>query len=227
MMELDQHEGSYLATCKHYRAVLSTPTIQSNETERQNVSRCIVLYLILAPHDNEQADLTHRVLQDKALDEIPLYRQLLKQFTTPELIKWSGLCEIYEQELKKTDVFIPSASQAGQRWKDLQSRVVEHNIRVMAKYYTRIRIQRISELLDLSVDETETFLSSLVVNKTVLAKTDRPAGVVYFTQNKDPNDVLNDWSNNLSTLMQLVNKTTHLINKEECVHKNLVNVTSQ
>lgn len=227
MMEMDQHEGSYLATCKHYRAVLSTPTIQNDQNERQSVSRCIVIYLILAPHDNEQADLTHRVLQDKALDEISLYRQLLKQFTTPELIKWSGLCEIYEKELKTTDVFKPSATQSQQRWKDLQSRVVEHNIRVMAKYYTRIRIQRIAELLDLSVNETETFLSNLVVNKTVQAKTDRPAGVVYFTQKKDPSDILNDWSNNLSSLMQLVNKTTHLINKEECVHKNLINVTSQ
>lgn len=225
MMELDQHEGSYLATCKHYRAVLNTPSVKEDPTERQSVTRCIVLYLILAPHDNEQADLTHRVLQDKALDEIALYRQLLKLFTTPELIKWSGLCEIYESNLKQTDVFT-GTEKAEQRWKDLRSRVVEHNIRVMAKYYTRIQIQRMAELLDLTVNETEDFLSSLVVSKSVQAKTDRPAGVVYFTQKKDPNDVLNDWSNNLSSLMQLVNKTTHLINKEECVHKHLINVPS-
>lgn len=70
--------------------------------------------------------------------------------------------------------------------------------------------------------ETEDFLSNLVVNKTVLAKTDRPAGVVSFSQRKDPNDVLNEWSNHLSSLMQLVNKTTHLINKEEMVHKHLL-----
>ncbi|KAJ4444640.1 hypothetical protein ANN_06436 [Periplaneta americana] len=75
-----------------------------------------------------------------------------------------------------------------------------------------------------SLYETEDFLSNLVVNKTVLAKTDRPAGVVSFTQSKDPNDVLNDWSNHLSSLMQLVNKTTHLINKEEMVHKHLLAV---
>jgi len=55
--------------------------------------------------------------------------------------------------------------------------VVDHNIRVMAKYYTRIKISRIAQLLDLSVAETEEFLSTLVVSKTVQAKTDRPAGV--------------------------------------------------
>ncbi|KAK5641305.1 hypothetical protein RI129_009852 [Pyrocoelia pectoralis] len=220
MMEVDQHEGSYLATCKHYRAVLNTSSIQDNTVERQGVAQAVVLYLVLAPHDNEQSDLTHRVLEDKSLEEIPLFKQLLKLFTTPELIKWSGFCEIYETTLKNTPVF-SSNEQSKQRWKDLRSRVVEHNIRVMAKYYTRIRLSRMAELLDLSTGETEEFLSQMVVNKTVHAKTDRPAEVVHFQQSKDPSDILNDWAHDLSSLMQLVNKTTHLINKEECVHKHL------
>lgn len=54
MTELDMHEGSYLAICKHYRAVLCTSTIQSNPSERQAAAQAAVLYLILAPHDNEQ-----------------------------------------------------------------------------------------------------------------------------------------------------------------------------
>lgn len=222
MIELDQHEGSYLATCKHYRAVLNTPSVQENPEQRHQVLQNVVLYLVLAPYDNEQSDLTHRVLEDKLLEEIPMYKELLRLFINPELIKWSGLCDIYEKELKQgsekckaTDVFNPSTEEGKKRWKDLRSRVVEHNIRVMAKYYTRITLKRMAELLDLPVEETEDFLSNLVVNKTVLAKTDRPAGVVSFTQSKDPNDVLNEWSNHLSSLMQLVNKTTHLINKEE------------
>lgn len=54
MMEVDQHEGSYLATCKHYRAVLNTPCIMSVPEERQSAAQAVVLYLILAQHDNEQ-----------------------------------------------------------------------------------------------------------------------------------------------------------------------------
>lgn len=220
MMELDQHEGSYLATCKHYRAVLNTTTIQANPEERQASAKAVVLYLILAPYENEQSDLTYRVLADKVLEEIPLYKSLLKLFTTPELIKWSGLCELYEKELKTTPVF-GTDEQSVKRWADLKSRVVEHNIRVMAKYYTRIKIARVAQLLDLSPAETEEFLSNMVVSKTVQAKTDRPSGVVHFQQTKDPSDVLNDWARDLASLMQLVNRTTHLINKEECVHKHL------
>lgn len=220
MMELDEHEGSYLATCKHYRAVLNTSSIKDVPSDRQAAAQAVVVYLVLAPHENEQADLTHRVLADKSLEEIPLFKQLLKLFTTPELIKWSGFCEIYEAPLKAIPIFSGN-EQAKQRWKDLRSRVVEHNIRVMAKYYTRIRLVRMAELLDLSTAETEEFLSQMVVNKTVQAKTDRPEEVIHFQQTKDPSDVLNDWAHDLSSLMQLVNKTTHLINKEECVHKHL------
>lgn len=73
----------------------------------------------------------------------------------------------------------------------------------------------------LLMQETEDFLSNMVVSKTIEAKTDRPAGVVSFTRSQDPNDVLNAWATHLSALMQLVNKTTHLINKEEMVHKHL------
>nr|CAD7442080.1 unnamed protein product [Timema bartmani] len=301
MIELDQHEGSYLSICKHYRAVLATPTIQGDADQRHTVLQHVVCYLVLAQFDHEQADLTHRVLEDKLLDEIPLYKKLLQLFTTPELIKWGPLCEVYElhlkqgsDQLKATDVFSASSEQGRKRWQDLRSRVVEHNIRVMAKYYTKISVKRMSELLDLSAEvsnsrvwqvselldlpaevsnsrvwqvselldlsaevsnsrvwqvsklldlsaevsnsqvwqvselldlfteETEEILSQLVVSKAVTARTDRPAGVVSFTHSQDPGAVLTQWSEQLSSLMQLVNRTTHLINKEEMVHKHLL-----
>lgn len=74
MIELDQHEGSFLATCKHYRAVLSTPSIQNDPKQRHVILQNVILYLILAPYDNEQADLTHRVMEDKLIDELPAYK---------------------------------------------------------------------------------------------------------------------------------------------------------
>ena len=47
------------------------------------------------------------------------------------------------------------------------------------------------------------------------------AGVVNFHKSKNPNEQLNEWSHDISTLMSLVQKTTHLINKEEMVHKHM------
>ena len=101
-------------------------------------------------------------------------------------------------------------------------RVVEHNIRIMATYYTRITLKRMAQLLFLTESETEDFLSAMVVNKTVEAKTDRLDGVVNFVKHQDPNDMLNNWSHSISELLSLVMKTTHLVNKEEMVHKHLL-----
>lgn len=168
--------------------------------------------------------MVHRISSDKKLEEIPKYKDLLKLFTTMELMRWSTLVEDYGVELRKgssetpaTDVF-SSTEEGEKRWKDLKNRVVEHNIRIMAKYYTRITMRRMAQLLDLSVDESEAFLSNLVVNKTIFAKVDRLAGVINFQRPKDPNNLLNDWSQKLNSLMSLVNKTTHLIAKEEMIH---------
>ncbi|KAK3585181.1 hypothetical protein CHS0354_001816 [Potamilus streckersoni] len=226
MIEVDEHDGSYLSICKHYRAVYDTPEIKENPEKMKEALRYVVLYLILAPYDNDQSDLIHRAKEDKNLEEIPKYRDLLKCFTTPEIIQWKQLCQTYESELKfgspgspPTHVFNTKLEGGTKRWQDLKNRVVESNIRVMAKYYTRVRMKRMAELLDLTEAETEEFLSSLVVTKTVQAKMDRLEGIVNFSQQKDPNDILNDWSVSINTLMQLVNKTTHLITKEEMVHK--------
>nr|KAF6309235.1 proteasome 26S subunit, non-ATPase 12 [Pipistrellus kuhlii] len=206
MIQLDQHEGSYLSICKHYRAIYDTPCIQAESEKWQ------------------QSDLVHRISADKKLEEIPKYKDLLKLFTTMELMRWATLVEDYGVELRKgslespaTDVF-GYTEEGDKRWKDLKNRVVEHNIRIMAKYYTRITMKRMAQLLDLSVDESEAFLSNLVVNKTIFAKVDRLAGIINFQRPKDPNNLLNDWSQKLNSLMSLVNKTTHLIAKEEMIH---------
>lgn len=188
--------------------------------------KCAVLYLVLAPYDNDQSDLTHRLKEEKLLEEIEPYKKLLECFTTFEIMRWKDICQTYEAELKTgspssppTGVFNMNTEEGKKRWADLKIRVVEHNIRVMAKYYTRIYMKRMADLLELSQAETEEFLSNLVVNKTVEAKIDRLDGIVSFSQAKDPNDMLNEWSFNINSLMDLVNKTTHLITKEEMVHK--------
>uniref|UniRef100_A0A8I3W963 PSMD12/CSN4-like N-terminal domain-containing protein n=1 Tax=Callithrix jacchus TaxID=9483 RepID=A0A8I3W963_CALJA len=91
MIQLDQHEGSYLSICKHYRAIYYTPCIQAESEKWQQALKSVVLYVILAPFDNEQSDLVHRISGDKKLEEIPKYKDLLKLFTTMELMHWSTL----------------------------------------------------------------------------------------------------------------------------------------
>lgn len=107
------------------------------------------------------------------------------------------------------------------RWEELHLRVVEHvrildqakqtqslcsgfseqNIRTIAKYYTRIQLSRLGELLDLPQARTEEILSRLTVEKMVYAKIDRPAGAVSFQQPLRGDAVLNEWSSDVGKLM--------------------------
>ena len=88
-----------------------------------------------------------------------------------------------------------------------------HDVQVPIDYFASHNIYL------LFLQTSETFLSDLVTKKTIFARIDRPSGVISFSQSKDPAEVLNEWSHNLSSLMVLVSKTTHLINKEEMVHR--------
>ncbi|KAJ6733413.1 26S PROTEASOME NON-ATPASE REGULATORY SUBUNIT 12/COP9 SIGNALOSOME COMPLEX SUBUNIT 4 [Salix koriyanagi] len=59
----------------------------------------------------------------------------------------------------------------------------------------------------------------MVVSKALVAKIDRPMGIVSFQVAKDSNDILNSWAMNLEKLLDLVEKSCHQIHKETMVHK--------
>lgn len=95
------------------------------------------------------------------------------------------------------------------------------NIRIISNYYTRIYLKRMSELLVLPENETEEFLSRMVNNSTLKVKIDRPTGTIHFASKKVGSDILNEWASGINELMNLVSKTCHLINKEECINNAL------
>jgi 26S proteasome regulatory subunit N5 len=78
---------------------------------------------------------------------------------------------------------------------------------VVARYYTRITIGRLTSLLDLTTQQTEETLSRLVVSKTVWARIDRPSGVITFRSKRNAEDIMNDWSSDMQKLLGLVEKS--------------------
>jgi 26S proteasome regulatory subunit N5 len=59
----------------------------------------------------------------------------------------------------------------------------------------------------------------MVVSKAVAAKIDRPAGVASFGGPKQPEQLLNNWSDNITKLLGLVEKATQQVSKECMLHK--------
>lgn len=76
--------------------------------------KCIVLYILLSSHDNEQWDLVHRINATRELELIPEYKELLELFINQEIITWKEtLLKKYEiilrqgtQDSPVTDVFL-------------------------------------------------------------------------------------------------------------------------
>ncbi|BCS05028.1 proteasome regulatory particle lid subunit RPN5 [Aspergillus luchuensis] len=217
---LANHDYKYLDVCKHYREVLDTESVENNPEQLRAVLARIVYYVVLSPYDNEQSDLLHRIQQDSRLSLVPVEGRLVKLFTIHELMRWPMVGEQFGPHLCNTDVFKPQPSQSVEdqpyrRWQDLRKRVIEHNVRVVAKYYTRIQMGRLTELLDLTEEETEKYISELVCSKTIYAKIDRPARLVNFAKPRDADDVLNEWSSDMKSLLGLLERIDHLITKEE------------
>ncbi|KAJ2784252.1 proteasome regulatory particle subunit [Coemansia javaensis] len=219
MIQYDLHEGNYLEVCRHYNQVYTTKSISEDAARWRPVLENIVLYLVLSPYDNEQSDMLHRIKQDHNLEKLPLHAQLVRGFTTLELTRWPAIESVYGPEFRATDVFSAATEDGAKRWGVLRDRVIEHNIRVVAKYYERATIPRLGELLDLGADDVEAFLSRAVVAGTIYARIDRPEGIVSFAKPRDGEEQLNAWASDVGKLLGLVEKTTHLIAKEEIVHK--------
>ena len=151
-IQLAKHDNKYLDVCKNYRQVLDTEAVEEDPDKLHpvrgaddylgcipltsiQVLQRIIYFVILAPHDNEQHDLLHRIYRDSRNTKIPLDAELLKLFTVHELMRWPEIAKKFGPHLCETDVFDAEAGadeKAHQRWEDLRKRVIEHNVRVVA-----------------------------------------------------------------------------------------------
>ncbi|KAI0734653.1 PCI-domain-containing protein [Fomitopsis betulina] len=218
MIEYALKHDAYLDVAKYYHTVWETPSVKADEKARgREALEHIAYYIVLASHDNEQSDMLHRVFRYPELEKMPLHYELLKSFTTPELMRWPGVEGMYGPHLRPATVF-----KSDKLWEDLHTRVIEHNIRIVSQYYTRITLARLTQLLDLTQQKAEDTLCRLVVSGTVWAKIDRPAGTVNFRKSKSAEDVMNDWSSDMQRLLSLVEKTWMGVNAAQAAQARAV-----
>nr|XP_019012784.1 26S proteasome regulatory subunit N5 [Kwoniella pini CBS 10737]OCF51565.1 26S proteasome regulatory subunit N5 [Kwoniella pini CBS 10737] len=227
MVQLALQDDEYLEACSAYQEVWDTEEVKADPAKELNVLENIMIYVVLAPYNNEQSDMLHKLYADPALQKAPQHFDLVKCFVTKELMRWSGIEQLYGPTLRQSPIFasgkkLEEIENPGQiRWEELHKRVTEHNIRVIATYYSRITLKRLEQLLDLNSTQTEKTLCKLVTDKTIYARIDRPKGIINFKIKnfKNSNEILNDWSSDINKMLGLVEKTSHLISKEYAMHE--------
>ena len=87
-------------------------------------------------------------------------------------------------------------------------------MRVIEKYYSRIRLQRLAELVGVSRERAESEICDMVVNKRVSAKINRLEGLVQFSRGKGSvNERLQGWNKDIKTTLDTIEYTCHLIDR--------------
>ncbi|KAK4026807.1 hypothetical protein OUZ56_015833 [Daphnia magna] len=84
--------------------------------------------------------------KEKVADEIPKYKDLLRLFVIAEQINWGKLCQQYQLVLRAGDNATP-ATGVLKKVKKAERCGFDYNILIMAKYYTRVMMQRMAALL--------------------------------------------------------------------------------
>lgn len=223
MIRYYAQSNNYLEICRCYRAIYEADSVKDDQEKWEPILKRICWYLVLSPSystaagtSSDRTSLMAPTQQDKRLTDLSAYKALLTTVTNTEIIRWPEFLQTYQPEINAhTDVFGGNAS----RLADLRLRVIEHNVLVIAKYYKRVTMTRLSELLDLPQAEAEKHISELVVSKAIAARMDRPAGIVVFGATQCPEEQLNSWANNIGQLLTLVEKCTMNIQKEAMQHK--------
>lgn len=209
--------NEYLEVCRAYNAMLESPAVAADPARWAPALRRSALFVALAPRSPMQQSLLAACLGDARVAEaLPLHARLLAALATPELVPWPELEAALEPALAgEGELF--GGERGATRRADLALRVTEHNVHVVSRYYARVSLARLAQLLCSSVDEAEARLSAMVSAKAVLAKLDRPAGTVAFAAagaGAQPDDLLNAWSAATDKLLALVETTTQKAHKE-------------
>merc|ERR1712194_291353 len=174
-----------------------------------------LIYLVLSKNTDEAVELIDSTLAlpRKQLETFENLSGLVKSFQTKKLISWPLP---FEAELKAHKIFADPAH-GSKRMEVLRRRVIQHNLRVVSMYYSRIRTERLMSLLQLTQKEAETELAALVVDGTLYARIDRPEGTIVFGKGKNPEQEMNTWSERIDETLNLVQEAGHLISKEKMI----------
>ncbi|CRG99039.1 26S proteasome regulatory subunit p55, putative [Plasmodium relictum] len=218
MIEYYIYEESYSDVAKCYEQRFNTDFILKDPNLWIDELKCYILFLILSPFDEQQSKFLNLVkIEKKRLKEIPIFEQLVKDFINQDLIHWPLQ---YQDELLHFYVFNDTKFLGGEnRWNLFKKKVMHHNIHVISNCYNKISLNRLSELLNASVEESENLLSELVSNKFLIAKIDRLYGIIKFGQKNNPENLLNNWSSQINQILDLLEESSHLIQKERMLHE--------
>eukprot|EP01022_Parablepharisma_sp_SALTPOND_P033427 TRINITY_DN88700_c1_g1_i1.p1 TRINITY_DN88700_c1_g1~~TRINITY_DN88700_c1_g1_i1.p1 ORF type:complete len:307 (-),score=65.16 TRINITY_DN88700_c1_g1_i1:86-1006(-) len=217
------HEKAHMNVARAFKAIYDTLKEGSVSEDKMRMKKSAfenyVLFLMLAPYSNEKVDFLNitQKFYKKELEANPVLDEYVRGFLTNEVMP------LYSDKLwQQVGGYEPfrkdEMENAELHFKALQRGIIHHNLKVVEMYYIRITMARLAVLNNVTVEVVEDEISELVCNGLLRAKIDRILGVVDFRRQMQPHDFMNDWSGDVKSLLNLVEETCHLINREHVIH---------
>ncbi len=218
------HEKLHIDIAKSYKTIYDTIKDNADLDAKLHVKKSsfenYVWFLLLSPYSNEKVDFLNitNTFYRKELEANPLLDEHIKYYLAREVIPLYS--DKLWEKVKSYEPFVKTDSMenAPLHFECLQKELIHHNLKVVETYYSRINMSRLAALNNVSVDVVETEISAMVCDKLLRAKIDRIMGVVDFRRQMQPHDTMNEWGTDIKSLLNLVEETCHLINREHVIH---------
>eukprot|EP01028_Stygiella_incarcerata_P003577 TRINITY_DN1732_c0_g1_i1.p1 TRINITY_DN1732_c0_g1~~TRINITY_DN1732_c0_g1_i1.p1 ORF type:complete len:477 (-),score=136.80 TRINITY_DN1732_c0_g1_i1:181-1485(-) len=215
LIEVHESTDATWEIAQALREMYSTPMISDDKVKRDDIIQQMILFLVLSEFSVDQQNMLKAIQQDRKAEELKDSLLLVRMFTGDEMI---DMKHKFLENVTESHHVVFKESLRAQRAGVLRTRVIQHNIRIAARFFTRLPMERLAFFLSIPIEETEQFISDMVSDNGLYARIDRPVGIVSFEKDSDPDDVLNEWSSRIDEALELLEKCTHLISREFAVH---------
>jgi 26S proteasome regulatory subunit N5 len=219
------HEKKYFENAECFKAIYDT--LKNNPDVKEKMPKVLefdfsidmvtllenyIAYLVLCTHNPEQVkhfqDLKANYAHD--LEAQPRLDKLVDAILATELISTN----INDYNVGDLEPFSSKNEHSETHTKRFRKELIQHNLRIIEKYYDRVSLDRIAKLIGVDTETAEAELCEMINNKLVFAKVNRLDSLIDFRKKKNENETLNDWRFDLHKILDLVDQTSNLITRE-------------
>lgn len=208
-----------------------------NVTGEESQFQAAIINLACAKASVEQISIIKGIVSEHSRKKnslkVQTYLTFVSHFVAQEVIQWPFPDSriIFENKLLKEgfaeskDLLSHkkklSSDNNAWRYYMLFDRIMQHDIRIIAKYYSRISLNRLVLLLNLSSSELERQIGFMVYDSDFQVKVNRVEGIVSFEGKVPLATNLVSWTAALGELVSIVDETCHLVHKENMLYEAL------
>ena len=219
------HELKFLETAECYKQIFETlnkseeiqakiPTrLEFNfNCEYANVLHNYVMFLIISSYSKDQVQYLNdlNLNHSRTLEKFPALKSVIESIMSSELINTN----VVTYNLTDIELFTNKMENCEAHIANFRKQLVQHNLRILERYYDRIHMNRVANLMNIDEQTAEQELCEMINNKMIVAKIDRINGIIIFKIKKNENEIMNEWVYDVSKLLDVVDKTCNLINRE-------------